>query len=379
MRAGEWRSGVFVLLLASAFFHFKLRNSSETLGFLRNAADQLGGDLLAGGPHLDEVSSNDRNVVRSPLLQALRKTLSPAILLLNKHALKITLNFLCNLKQFEGALDRVVVFAFDYQSKLVIRGSFPNVQVVFFRFPQLEDTFAAGDGRYQLFQYFRARMSAFLTSKVDSFWMIQADTIWRRNLFEVIDEKKVQEDLLFDSEGRSGLLADMIAGGYFFVKSSERTGRFFSNIADTLLDYYATDNNLMARQCHLQMFGTRCAFIPYNLMANWRYTPLDDEPEPPFLQMDGGENSEDKFQQMDRQGALFVDPSTLSEVAWPAKCLEEASRNSRPAPAEKRKSKANWAIRISHAIFEGLCWIVPGLKTLCVAYLFPFYAYYLAV
>ncbi|KAI6205718.1 Nucleotid-trans domain-containing protein [Aphelenchoides besseyi] len=364
MRSGRWRFAVFVLFLASAFIQSKLRNSSQSLSFLRDAAEQVDSDAFAGGPYLEE---------------ALQKVSSPAIILLNKHALKITLNFLCNLKRFQGALDRVVVFAFDYESKIVIRGSFPNVQVVFYRFPQLEDTFKAGDGRYQLFQYFRARLSAFLTTKVNDFWMIQADTTWRRNLFETIDVRDVKEDLMFDSEGRSGLLANMIAGGYFYVKSNERTRKFFTNIAETLLDYYVTDNNIMARQCYLNMFDCQCTFISYKLMANWRYTPIDGESDPPFLQFDGGENSEDKFKQMDLQGALFVDPETLSVVTWPAKCLEESKLNDTRPEIQKRKNKANWIIRISHATFEFLCSAVPGLKSLTLSYIFPFYAYYLAI
>jgi hypothetical protein len=72
-------------------------------------------------------------------------------------------------KQFDGVLERIVVFAFDYDSKVAIRASFPSVHVILFTFPQLvsnifdnefedfkEDRFSAGDGRYQLFQYFRA-------------------------------------------------------------------------------------------------------------------------------------------------------------------------------------------------------------------------------
>lgn len=78
-----------------------------------------------------------------------------------------------------------------------------------------------------------------------------------------VDVNNIKQDLLFDSEGSDGLLSKMIAGGYFYVKSSEKTQKFFSNIASTLLDYYVTDNNLMARQCLLKMFDNECASISY--------------------------------------------------------------------------------------------------------------------
>ncbi|KAI6191377.1 Nucleotid-trans domain-containing protein [Aphelenchoides bicaudatus] len=209
----KWRFPFIILFVGALFLNSKFRKSSESLNFLRDATDEFKTDIFAGGPDLDEV---------------LQKVRSPAILLLNKHALKITLNFLCNVRQFDGVLERIVVFAFDYHSKVVIRSSFPSVH---------EDTFAAGDGRYQLFQFFRAQLSTYLTKKVESFWMIQADTVWRKNLFEVLgmqfilrsnfklsclDVSNLQQDLLFDCEGEKGLLSKMIAGGYFYVRSSEK-------------------------------------------------------------------------------------------------------------------------------------------------------------
>jgi hypothetical protein len=116
----------------------------------------------------------------------------------------------------------------------------------------------------------------------------------------------------------------------------------------------------------------------YRLLVNWRYSPIEGETEPPFLQFDGGENPTEKFKQMDKQGALFVDPDTLSDEQWVAKCLER--RNVfEPQQATKRKSKANLLIRFFHSVFELLCAIIPGLETLTLAYIFPFYAYYLAI
>lgn len=58
--------------------------------------------------------------------------------------------------------------------------------------------------------------------------MIQADTIWRKDLFSFLDPKLLMEnDIVFDSEGETGLLKKMIAGGYFFVNGNERTTFFF--------------------------------------------------------------------------------------------------------------------------------------------------------
>ncbi|KAI6191376.1 Nucleotid-trans domain-containing protein [Aphelenchoides bicaudatus] len=138
----------------------------------------------------------------------------------------------------------------------------------------------------------------------------------------------------------------------------------------------------MARQCLLKMFGNECAFISYKLVVNWRYTPVDGEPDPPFMQFDGGENPAEKFKQMDKQGALFVDPDTLSNEQWVAKCLEDRTvedYQKMSTQLVKRKSKANFVIRFFHSTFELLCAVIPGLERLTLAYIFPFYAYYLVI
>jgi hypothetical protein len=96
--------------------------------------------------------------------------------------------------------------------------------------------------------------------------MLQADTLWRTNLFEAIKIGRLlnkSDNLLFDSEGESGLLSKMVAGGYFYVQSDERSKKFFDYVADTLLDYYVTDNNVMASLCLLKKFDVGCGKIPY--------------------------------------------------------------------------------------------------------------------
>lgn len=119
--------------------------------------------------------------------------------------------------------------------------------------------------------------------------------------------------------------------------------------------------------------------ITPRLIANWRYTPIEGQEPPPFMQFDGGENPADKFIQMRKQGALFVDPDTLSNEHWVAKCLDKDQTDKIAPPEQPRKSKANFCIRFFHAIFELLCALIPGLQILTLGYIFPFYAYYLAV
>jgi len=164
-----------------------------------------------------------------------------------------------------------------------------------------------GDGRYQLFQYFRARLTAYLSKTVtgDGVWMIQADTIWRQNLFtlgNLTSDPYREADVVFDREGDEGLLASMIAGGYFYVRAASQWHggeKFFDGVASYLQSYYATDNNVMSRQCLLQTGGARCAFFPYSLISNWRDEQKGEGADvPPLFQFDGGEGMFSALQQL---------------------------------------------------------------------------------
>lgn len=125
-------------------------------------------------------------------------------------------------------MEKVVIFAFDSESHFALSKAFPNVHTLFWDIPALHHRFTASDGRYQLFQYFRSKLCKFLSKNTPSFWMIQADTIWRRNLFDLVNSKNLTEtNIIFDSEGQNGLLGKMIAGGYFYVNGTEKSEKFF--------------------------------------------------------------------------------------------------------------------------------------------------------
>uniref|UniRef100_A0A915DGP3 Nucleotide-diphospho-sugar transferase domain-containing protein n=1 Tax=Ditylenchus dipsaci TaxID=166011 RepID=A0A915DGP3_9BILA len=209
MRALKFRLVHLALWLVCAFFLRKMTKSSAAVNFLREQSEIFRPWRFAENKQLNET---------------LQRIQSPAVIMLNKHALNITLNFLCNLRKFERIPKRVVVFAFDSYSHSVIQKSFADVSVIRWNLLALEDRFGAGDGRYQLFQYFRAQLASYLTQTV--------------------------------------------AGGYFFVRSSPITQKFFEEISKFLLNNFATDNNLMTRQCLQGLYGCRCASIPYSVISN---------------------------------------------------------------------------------------------------------------
>uniref|UniRef100_A0A2K6VUF0 Nucleotid_trans domain-containing protein n=1 Tax=Onchocerca volvulus TaxID=6282 RepID=A0A2K6VUF0_ONCVO len=244
-------------------------------------------------------------------------------MMLNMHALNLTLNWLCNVGNFSNVHERLLIFAFDRTTYNTIRISWPEIKLIFWPLPEMHLQFQIGDSRYQMLQYFRAKLCAYLASIGRDFWIIQADTYWRKNLFEIIDTHKMLSfngNLLFDQEGDKGLLIKMIAGGYFFVKASPESECFFNEVSRQLENYYATDNNIMGALCVAQYCGNKCAFIPYILISNWRWYWSDKTYIPALLQFDSGSSSEEKFDNMQKLGADFVN-ITKVKSHYQAKCF----------------------------------------------------------
>ncbi|VDN58831.1 unnamed protein product [Dracunculus medinensis] len=228
---------------------------------------------------------------------------------LGSHALNLTLNWLCNVATFENVHRRTIIFAFDDYSYGKIKESWPELN---------DKQFHVGDGRYQMFQLFRSNLCSYLAANGISFWMLQADTYWRENLFDVI----------------GSLLADMIAGGNFFVKAGYRSTAFFNELSRRLLNYYSTDNNIMGALCRTIFKGSRCSFIPYQIISNWRWHTMKDKKLPSLMQFDGGATGISKFKRMQDLGAYFVKSETIGRHQT-AKCNANKIREPKNAISMK--------------------------------------------
>ncbi|OZC07991.1 hypothetical protein X798_04987 [Onchocerca flexuosa] len=310
----------------------------------------------------------------------------PAILMLNMHALNLTLNWLCNVDNFSSVHGKLLIFAFDRTTYNTIRVSWPKIKLIFWPLPEMHLQFQIGDSRYQMLQYFRAKLCAYLASIGHDFWIIQADTYWRKNLFEIIDTHKMlglNGNLLFDQEGDKGLLNKMIAGGYFFVKASPKSECFFNEVSRQLESYYATDNNIMGALCVTQYCGNKCTFIPYTLISNWRWYWSDKTYIPALLQFDSGSNSEQKFDNMQKLGAEFVN---ITEVKnhYRAKCFihktikpEDVVPEWRLKAEENDIKKIQQSLTFAHHICEWLYEKFPKIGYILRVYIFPYYSYYI--
>uniref|UniRef100_A0A0K0DUF0 Mitochondrial carrier protein n=1 Tax=Strongyloides stercoralis TaxID=6248 RepID=A0A0K0DUF0_STRER len=303
----------------------------------------------------------------------------PAIILLNKYALNITLNFLCNIESFNETKSKVLLLSFDDLSYNVLTKSFPNIYVYRFHSKPLEEKFKRGEGTYQFFQYFRASLSAYLTKVVDEFWMIQCDTIWRDDLFKNIENNeslKLENSykVLLDSESDEGLLKNMTAGGYFKVKSSKETFDLFNFVKKNLENRLVTDNNMMSQYCYKYVTSKKdealCKFIPTTIMSNWRLNVEKVKNLPLFLQYDGGAGSEEKFKKFEEIGALFVNLSTYN--SGKISCIKERSDNPKESLKINLIMKESKAQNKLNILDRGLCWMAEFLINT-----FPFLEYYM--
>uniref|UniRef100_A0A0K0F236 Nucleotid_trans domain-containing protein n=1 Tax=Strongyloides venezuelensis TaxID=75913 RepID=A0A0K0F236_STRVS len=308
-----------------------------------------------------------------------KKIGAPAIILLNQYALNITLNFLCNVESFNKTKSQILLLAFDDISYNVLSNSFPNIHIYRFYSKPLEEKFKRGEGTYQFFQYFRASLSAYLTTIVDEFWMIQCDTIWRDDLFkEVENNKNLHLDnsykILLDSESDEGLLKNMTAGGYFKVKSGKDTYELFKFVKNNLENRLVTDNNMMSQYCYKFITSNKdnglCKFIPTTLMSNWRLNIDKVKSLPLFLQYDGGAGAEEKFNKFEEIGALFVNLSTYNNNK--VFCIKERSKDPRVSLKTDLIMKESKAQNKLNILDRTLCWMAEFLITH-----FPFFEHYM--
>ncbi|KHN71260.1 hypothetical protein Tcan_08082 [Toxocara canis] len=125
----------------------------------------------------------------------------PAIFFLNQYALNMTFNFLCNTRDLEGVHRRLIFITLDSTARDVLKEYWPNVRQLYWPTPSLYRPFSFAEGAYQTLYLLRANLAVCLLKHGKSFWMMQQDTFWRKNLFDLNLEDNYEYDALFDQIG----------------------------------------------------------------------------------------------------------------------------------------------------------------------------------
>ncbi|CAI5455291.1 unnamed protein product [Caenorhabditis angaria] len=252
--------------------------------------------------HADEVSFerivNDSNFKSA--MQVMNK--DSLIIILNKHALNMTFNWLCNTKNMEGVHQNIIAISLDKETEDKLNNYWKNVKQIPLRVDSLKNPFNYGDGQYQLFYLLRANLARSFLHYGKSFWMIQQDTFWNDNLLNINLTSYENADIVFD---RASELGPLVAGGYYYAKPTENAKSYFAKLASDISWWYVPDNAYMTALCEVGGLAN-CGRLPFNLISNWQWLDGSLETPPSFIQFDGETQLGGKLEKMRRIGFYFL-------------------------------------------------------------------------
>ncbi|EFO89912.1 hypothetical protein CRE_07495 [Caenorhabditis remanei] len=260
-------------------------------------------------------------LINNPSLQDAVSEMQPnrsgLVLILNKHALNMTFNWLCNTKSIPGVHENAYIVTLDQESSSALKKSWPELKQINIVVPGLKDPFNYGDGYYQLFYLFRANLARAILHYDRSFWMIQQDTYWNDNLLNINTEKEENVDILFDRASDKGPLVagtkhqviyeyTLFSGGYYHAKPTYNSKSYFAKLAKDISWWYAPDNAYMTSLCEVSGLA-KCGRLSFDLITNWQWLQGTSSGIPPkFIQFDGETKLGGKLAKMRKIGFYFL-------------------------------------------------------------------------
>uniref|UniRef100_A0AC35U5H5 Nucleotid_trans domain-containing protein n=1 Tax=Rhabditophanes sp. KR3021 TaxID=114890 RepID=A0AC35U5H5_9BILA len=296
-------------------------------------------------------------------------TKPPAILLLNQYALNMTYNFLCNTKTLKGVHERLIFVTLDEKAHRKLGEHWPEIEQFYWPTPSLYKPFSFAEGPYQQIYLLRANLAVSLLKKGKSFWMMQQDTFWRKNLFDLDLESDKSFDALFDQIGDDGnsYRAEWVNGANFFVRSTEDTLKFFERMAEKLAHFYTPDMGIMIHQCHT--WGSpKCAYIPHKIAHSWEWMYTKQKDPPHIIQLDCETDGGTKLMQLAKYGFHFTkEDGTTCDFDAVAKVTEQMANSK----IEVHRARLSWG-RLQFKVYWYIvdCMLmIPGIGPLLKPYL----------
>ncbi|CAI2354784.1 unnamed protein product [Caenorhabditis sp. 36 PRJEB53466] len=273
------------------------------------------------------------------------------VMLLNRHAVKMTLNWLCNTKSFAGAHQRMLFIVMDKYSEDSLRRFYPRLNIVIWLAPVLQATFRPYDTTYMSFFLMRTNMIRALQEFGKGFWMLQADTIWRDNLFNLINVQDYEaSDILLDQQGYEGtapVRQRTMNGANFYVpaKASSR------DLVDSWLDWqksvYITDPDLVKLFCLRGDY--LCDYIPYKLVAGWEWIYGDQTNAPIMIQMDG-ETGGNKEKVLEKYNFWFLDRRDRCKADKVTRGVEQLAQGAVPRFISASKNREQFWLKLGELL-----------------------------
>uniref|UniRef100_A0A914WST6 Nucleotide-diphospho-sugar transferase domain-containing protein n=2 Tax=Plectus sambesii TaxID=2011161 RepID=A0A914WST6_9BILA len=291
----------------------------------------------------------------------------PAILMLNQYAINMTHNFLCNTAQMRGVHERLVFVTVDKTAAEVLRKEWPHVKQFYWPTPCLYKRFNFAEPAYQLIYVLRANLAAILIRHGYSFWMMQQDTFWRANLFDLNLEYNSDYDMLFDQIGDSAdsPRAELVNGANFFVRANNKSLEFFNAIANKLSHWYAPDMAIMIHQCYTWGHNrSKCEFMSQRIAQSWEWIYTEQKNPPYIMQLDCEVRTGSKLSHLARYGFSFTlsDGKTCNQSG-----VEMARHRMNTGAVDASKSQLSWG-RIQ---FKAYYFIADWLFR-CIPYVKPY-------
>lgn len=274
------------------------------------------------------------------LIRTLDKNFSkpPAFLLLNQYALNMTDNFLCNTGSLDGVHERLIFVTLDTVARDRLRQKWPHIQQFHWPVPSLYKPFSFAEGPYQTIYLLRSNLALALLKRGKSFWMMQQDTFWRENLFDLKLEYNMTYDAIFDQLGDGdSMRSEWVNGANFFIRASPATVTFFERLSEKLAHWYTPDMGVMIHQCHT--WGSpKCAYMPTKIAFSWEWMFTSQDDPPYIIQLDCETDGGSKLMQLGKYGFHFIDQDGTCN---PQK-VELARQRMSNGTIEVRRSLPSW-------------------------------------
>uniref|UniRef100_A0A1I7XEF7 Nucleotid_trans domain-containing protein n=1 Tax=Heterorhabditis bacteriophora TaxID=37862 RepID=A0A1I7XEF7_HETBA len=218
-------------------------------------------------------------------------TKPPAFLLLNQYALNMSYNFLCNTGSLPGVHERLIFVTLDTVARDQLKKDWPQIRQ--FHWP---------------------------TPSLYSFWMMQQDTFWRKNLFDLGFEDDMSFDALFDQIGvdENSMRAEWVNGANFFIRANNDTLMFFERLSDKLAHWYTPDMGFL--------FNSKFYLFNFKIAHSWEWMYTAQKNPPYIMQLDCETDGGSKLMQLGKFGFHFVDSNGTCDYEKIRNVIKERSR-----------------------------------------------------
>uniref|UniRef100_A0A915EVR2 Nucleotide-diphospho-sugar transferase domain-containing protein n=1 Tax=Ditylenchus dipsaci TaxID=166011 RepID=A0A915EVR2_9BILA len=331
------RSWLLLLVCAPVFVIRKIYLGYNAMQYVQQCGSQVKYQKIVDSKQF-QVMSKELNEIE-PML----------VLILNQHALNMTLNWLCNTKNMKNVHASVLIVTLDKVADRELAKAWPTINRLNWVVTCLQHPFNYGDGQYQLFYLFRANLARALLHLKKSFWMVQQDTFWNRNLLHLNTSNSPDQtppDIYFD-RAAEGSNAKLCAGGYYLVRPQPGAHLFFQKLSASLEHRYVPDNTYMTSLC--SFLPIQCGYIPFTAITNWIWL---HEPGFYFLEKDGRS-------------------CNLAAVNVAKKLVEH-----RNGSMSQAWSYSHWQFGLYQAIIDW-CYMWEGTEWLLNAVIFPYAHYFM--